>query len=193
MGWTRPDVCHCNAAGRLATHRQLRGAVRGGPRMEAAYIVLPPGAGGKSMAVAIEKQAILALQARTTRLCPKKTGCVCARPRVLRAPVRVPWCQTQMRANVAAPCRQGLCTPGCCPMVCFTTLLRVSDAGTDLVGGLAGGKFPADRCGRRPAAPGATAGLCRIAAGRLAATACLDSAHALGPFLAALLHAVRVL
>jgi len=161
--------------------------------MEAAYIVLPPGAGGKSMAVAIEKQAILALQARTTRLCPKKTGCVCARPRVLRAPVRVPWCQTQMRANVAAPCRQGLCTPGCCPMVCFTTLLRVSDAGTDLVGGLAGGKFPADRCGRRPAAPGATAGLCRIAAGRLAATACLDSAHALGPFLAALLHAVRVL
>ncbi len=72
-GGRAPDVCHRHGAGRLATHRQLRGAVRGGPRMEAAYIVLPPGAGGKSMAVAIEKQAILALQARTMRHCEGET------------------------------------------------------------------------------------------------------------------------
>ena len=55
-----------SAAERLATHKTLRGVVRGGPRMESAYIVLPPSAGGKSMAVAIEKQTILALQARST-------------------------------------------------------------------------------------------------------------------------------
>ena len=55
------------AAERLATHKTLRGVVRGGPRMESAYIVLPPSAGGKSMAVAIEKQTILALQARLVR------------------------------------------------------------------------------------------------------------------------------
>lgn len=37
--------------------------------MESAYIVLPPGSGGKSMAVAVEKQTILALQARLFLKC----------------------------------------------------------------------------------------------------------------------------
>jgi hypothetical protein len=106
-GGRAPDVCRCNAAGRLATHRQLRGAVRGGPRMEAAYIVLPPGAGGKSMAVAIEKQAILALQARTTRLCLKEIACFRSRPRLLRAPMRVPWCQTQIASKCSSTLQAG--------------------------------------------------------------------------------------
>ena len=60
-----PPTVRLGAAERLATHKTLRGVVRGGPRMESAYIVLPPSAGGKSMAVAVEKQTILALQVRS--------------------------------------------------------------------------------------------------------------------------------
>ncbi|KAK9832926.1 hypothetical protein WJX74_001881 [Apatococcus lobatus] len=47
--------------GRLQTHRRS-GVVKGGPRMEAAYVTIPSGQEGQSLAKAIERQAILALQ-----------------------------------------------------------------------------------------------------------------------------------
>ncbi|KAK9829858.1 hypothetical protein WJX72_008283 [[Myrmecia] bisecta] len=47
---------------RLATHRGKRGLVKGGRELEAAYVVMPSGQGGKSLACAIEAQVIKELQ-----------------------------------------------------------------------------------------------------------------------------------
>lgn len=52
-------------AARLKTHKsRSRGLVKGGPELEAAYVVLPTEAGGKSAAKTVEALAIKNLTAQ---------------------------------------------------------------------------------------------------------------------------------